>query len=159
MPSLADLGWSTLRIARDPLVPAGQDMARGEYQKPGPPLKMVVIRIYVPGSEEEARTIFGSVREAYRVVPLQALIQDDPTTLAPGQAGAPANRAGEPLAIGDEQAAYITARNDSQGNSVWTDVYRFGDAVAVIQLLESGATDQSSLRRDIARRIEANLGN
>ena len=59
---------------------------------------------------------------------------------------------------GDERKAYVTQAPDGQGNKVWTDIYRFGRLVAIVQLLDDGrTTDQLDLRLQIAQKIAAKV--
>ncbi len=58
--------------------------------------------------------------------------------------------------VGDQSKAYITAKPDPQGNQVWTDVYRFGRSVVVVQVLSKDEPAAQKARVAIAERIRDN---
>ena len=57
------------------------------------------------------------------------------------------------MSIGDQSKAYITAKPDSSGTQVWTDVYRFGRAVAIVQVLSRDESAAQKARLAIAEKI------
>lgn len=61
-----------------------------------------------------------------------------------------------PTSAGDLAKAYVTAKTDQQGNLVWTDIYRFGRVVAIVQLLGRDSADIPTARKTIADAIAAN---
>ena len=55
-------------------------------------------------------------------------------------------------AVGEQQKAYVTRDTDPQGNRAWTDIYRFGRVVVIVQLLDTGQ-DQLAQRTALANRF------
>lgn len=54
---------------------------------------------------------------------------------------------------GDSNVSYVTTTPDGSGNRVWTDTYRFGDAVAVVFVVAKDATSASTVREAIAGQL------
>lgn len=156
VPDLEDLGYDLLEVGRDPAVSETNDMARARYAKGGTERKEVLLRIYYAGSPEEAFELYTQVTQAYAVMPIQVLINADPTEPTDGLPGGPANvilPSGP--AVGGTRASYQTAQSDSNGNAVWTDVYLEGTTVFAVQVLDTSEWDSMPTRTTIAERIEA----
>ncbi len=143
-----------MQQGKDPLVPATQDMVKAGYRQTSAPMGSALLRIYIEPDVAAAQKLFGTIAEAYGTIPLAALIEQDPTRPL-SSAGAPANTGTVSPPLGDQQRSYVTIRADSQGNRVWTDIYRSRRTVIVVQLLQPAAVNQDDLRKEIAARILA----
>ncbi|MEX2081089.1 MAG: hypothetical protein WEC33_05690 [Dehalococcoidia bacterium] len=156
LPNLVDLGFRLQDQGKDPLVGAEQDMARAIYGPTSGRNRQVLMRVYFADSEAEAFELFGKIAQAYAVMPVQALLAQDPTEASPDLPGGPANVSSDSgPALGDEQAWYETTQPDSEGKAVWTDIYILGRAVVAIQLLDLETADSLAARTEIARRVLA----
>lgn len=59
--------------------------------------------------------------------------------------------------VGQEQKSYTTAGPDAAGNKIWTDVYRVGNAVLVVQVIDAAANEQFELRQRLASEVAAKV--
>jgi hypothetical protein len=59
----------------------------------------------------------------------------------------------EALEFGNERRSFVTAEPDDAGNLIWTDIYRAGRAIAIIQLLIQESEDAEGGRRAIAEAV------
>lgn len=55
--------------------------------------------------------------------------------------------------VGDQSKAYVTTKPDTNGTLVWTDVYRFGRVVTVVQVLSRNEPEALKARTVIAEKI------
>ena len=55
--------------------------------------------------------------------------------------------------IGDQSKAYVTASPDKDGALVWSDAYRFGRSVAIVQVLSRNEAEAQKARVAIAEKI------
>ncbi len=58
-----------------------------------------------------------------------------------------------PTTVGDQSKAYMTAKPDSSGTLVWTDVYRFGRVITVVQVLSRNEPEAQKARIAIAEKV------
>lgn len=119
---------------------AGADVWRVIWQKTGT-LNGALAKIYVFAAEDVATEQFGALSAALRNPPPDFL----------GGAKATWVDTASPAA-GEQQKAYVTRDADPQGNRAWTDIYRFGRVVVIVQLLDVGQ-DQTTQRTALASKF------
>lgn len=143
LPDLAALGFHVVSQGRDPAAQPGQDAHRGLFQKDSAPKMSARVDVQVLADEQQAQSVWGVKAEAMRNPP-------------PDFIGASATLATTtPAAAADQARAYVTARADSQGNLVWTEVYRFGRSVVIVQLLGADSAEATRARRTVAEAVAA----
>jgi hypothetical protein len=121
-------------------------MQRALYAAKDGSKKAAIVIVYFEKDSDAGQKQFTTIADALRNPP-------------PGYFGASVAQAdGSAPEVGDQRRAYVTAKPDGQGYLVWTDVYRFGRAVVVVQLLESGPTNQLAARKAIADKVRSRLG-
>ena len=98
-------------------------------------------KIYVFAAADEATRQFTALAAALRTPPPDFLGGAKATWV---DANAPA--------VGEQQKAYVTRDTDPQGNRAWTDIYRFGRVVVIVQLLDVGQ-DQLAKRAALAAKF------
>ena len=133
-------------------------MARALYDRPGPYERRVIVIAYAYADAAEAAAQFAVIEDAYRVMPIAALLANPLTLGDPqGQPAANVETAAGPE-LGDDRRAFRTARPDGGGANVWSDIYRFEQIVAVVQVIERDAEAASALREQVAQRIAVEAG-
>jgi len=138
IPELSSEGLALLEQGRDPFAPETVDVWRAHYQSSDG--RAAIVLVYVEADEATAAIQYATLAEALRHPP-------------PEFFGADADQLEtDAIALGDEQRAFVTATADNAGNLVWTDIYRSGTAIAIIQLLAIGE-DATEARRAIAREV------
>ena len=141
MPDLAALGLRLVSQQRDPAAQPGQDAHRALYQKDTAPKLSARVDTQVLPDNGQAMQVWGIKAEAMRNPP-------------PDFIGASATFVvAAPAAAGDQARAYVTSKADSQGNLVWTEVYRFGRAVVIVQVLGTDVPETARARATIAQTI------
>jgi hypothetical protein len=74
--------------------------------------------------------------------------------LPPGLFGANATQEKtQGMGKGDSNVSYVTKTPDGSGNRVWTDTYRFGDAVVVAFVIAKDETSAAPVRESIADQL------
>jgi hypothetical protein len=138
IPELSGQGLALLEQGRDPFAPETVDVWRAHYQSNDG--RAAIVLVYVEADEATAAIQYATLAEALRHPP-------------PEFFGANAEQVEtDVIALGDEQRAFVTATADNAGNLVWTDIYRSGAAIAIIQLLAAGE-DATEARQSIARAV------
>ncbi len=121
----------------------GTDSWRAIFQK-GETSAGTLIAIYAYGDAETAKREFVTKAAALRVpssefLGVQTKFVDAPSPQA-----------------GDERKSYVSEKPDSGGNRAWTDAYRIGPYVVIVQLLDSAqGGEQLGLRDSIAKAVVA----
>lgn len=141
MPSLQDLGLRITEEGKDPAA-GNNNSYRALYRADAGGVRVARIDITVHGTEQTAQAAFNTVAEAMRNPP-------------PDFFAATAKQIDAvPLGLGNEAKSYQTDRGDSQGQRVYTDVYRFDRAVVVVSIV---ATPDAAMgaRQAAAERIQA----
>ena len=149
------MGYRVL-IAED--VPLTENGARALYELPDTHERRVIVIAFTSANTADAETLYGNVAEAYRVMPLAALLAN-PLAFESAEGQPPVNTEidGGPGA-GDAATWFRTAQSDDFGTNVWTDVYRVGTTVAVVQVLDRDEAHAAEIREEAARRLEARVG-
>lgn len=141
VPELGDIGLQIAQEGPDPVAPDDAGIYRALYADPADDGRAIVTVIYVKDDEDAAVVEYHSLSRALENPP-------------PDFFGADAEQAEtEPIAVGDEQTAFVTADADSRGRRVWTDVYRSGRTVLITQVLGSDDEDQAATRTLVAERV------
>lgn len=141
IPDLTSLGFTIGQSERDPAAQPGQDAHRALFQQTAAPQMGARIDITILKDAAAATTHWGTLSQALR---------NPPPDLFGGnssQKDAPATD------VGDQSKAYITAKPDGEGTQVWTDVYRFGRSVAIVQVLSRDEGAAQKARLMIAEKI------
>lgn len=144
VPRLDDLGYQLTQQGKEPAAIGDLDSALAMYQKSGT-TKSIQVRVYVFPNDAAAEKQWSAYAEAFRNPPPDVL----------GTASKNVDAASPP--VGQLQKSYVTAKPDAGGNNVWTDIYRKGRAVALIQVLDSASGDGMSVRKPVAERIFAKV--
>ncbi len=134
-------------------------MARALFDRPGDYERRVIVIAYTYVDAAEAAAQFAVIEDAYRVMPIAALLAN-PLTLGDPQGQPAANiETGTGPELGDDQRAFRTARPDGGGANVWSDIYRFERIVVVVQVIERDEGAAATLRGQVARRIADEAAN
>lgn len=141
IPDLGELDLEVQEEGRDPYASPAQDTYRALYASTDGSARAAVVVLYVQSDVAEAEAGYAQLAKALENPPAEFF-------------GADADQAeAEALSLGDERRAFVTAQADSQGNRVWTDVYRLGRVVAITQVLSPEDADHAFLRQAIAEAI------
>jgi hypothetical protein len=138
VPDLSDLGLATIEQGRDPFAAENIDTWRALYQSADG--RSVIVLVYVESSEVNAELQYATMATA---------LEHPPPEFFGGDAEQVET---DTIDLGDERRAFVTATPDDAGNFVWTDIYRSGPVIAIIQLLTAQA-DASMDRRDVAEAV------
>jgi hypothetical protein len=143
VPDLTSLGYTVQQQGKDPAAGA-VDVYRALFaSKTAGHAAMTVL--YNFPDVATAKTQYASLADALKNPP-------------PDFVGSKATFVDTPSpAVGDAQKAYVTQAADSGGLKVWTDIYQIGHVVVIVQVLDSGATDQLPLRGQIASAVAAKV--
>jgi hypothetical protein len=139
VPDLSDLGLAILEEGRDPFAPDTVDTWRALYQSSDG--RAVIVLVYIETSQETAEVQYATLATA---------LEHPPPEFFGGNA---VQEEIESLDFGDERRSFVTAEADDAGNLVWTDIYRSGTAIAIIQLLIQEEGDGPGERREIAEAV------
>lgn len=144
MPDLTAQGYKLVQAEADPGgVLTGIDSWRAIFQK-GTTSSGTLVAIYAYGDTATATREFITKAAALRV----------PSSEFLGVATTFIDAASPPA--GDERKSYVSEKPDSGGNRAWTDAYRFGRYVVIVQLLDlASGGEQLGLRDSIAKAIAA----
>jgi hypothetical protein len=141
VPDLGSLGFVAAQQGPDAATGPKVDVHRVLWQKSGTNRGALGV-IYVFPDAAAATQQFTVLAEALRNPPPDYL------------GGAKANWTEAPSPkVGEQQKSYITSEPDGQGNRAWTDVYRMGRVVTIVQLLDSAQGDQMTTREAIAKKL------
>lgn len=149
VPDLKSHGYTVLEEGRDPIAPDELDTYRALYGKSGGSAQNVIVIAYVQADEDAAGGQFSQVAEAYGNMPAAALLAGPQ---AGGSATGPAvNRPiDDGPDLGDEHAWFRTGQADGSGNHVWSDIYRSGRAVVIVQVLNGDVDTANEMREAVA---------
>ncbi|MEO6397150.1 MAG: hypothetical protein ABIP13_01665 [Tepidiformaceae bacterium] len=141
VPDLTPLGFVIGQSERDPAAQPGQDAHRALFQQSGAPKMGARVDVSVSKDIPTAMAQWASTSTALKNPPpdLFGASSSQNDTAATG--------------IGDQSKAYITAKPDPSGTQVWTDVYRFGRAVVIVQVLSRDEAAGQKARVAIAEMI------
>ncbi|GBD22769.1 hypothetical protein HRbin29_00413 [bacterium HR29] len=139
MPDLSDLGFEPVQSAPEPFASPGWEGHRTLYLRQASGEQVMVIA-YVASDPAFAARQFATLAEALRTPP--------PTVF--GAPTAMVDEASPPL--GEERRSYRARDPDSQGNTVWTDIYRAGTVVVIVQYLGPASGDSLAVRTAAASR-------
>ncbi len=142
VPSLDDLGYKLAQQGKEPAAIGGLDSALVLFQKEGA-AQSVQMRVYVFPDDATAAKQWSAYAEAFRNPPPDVL----------GTASKNIDAVSPPL--GQLQKSYVTDKPDGSGNLVWTDIYRQGRVVLLVQVLDNARTDAMSIRKPVADRVLA----
>ena len=126
---------------RDPAAQAGQDAHRALFQQTAAPQMGARVDVTVLKDHATATNQWETLSQALRNPP------PDLFGGSSSQKDAPATN------IGDQSKAYIPAKPDTNGTQVWTDVYRFGRSVVIVQVLSRNEVEAQKARIAIAEKI------
>lgn len=139
MPDLFDLGFEPIQSAPEPFGTSQWEGHRTLYRRQGSNEQLMVIA-YVAGEAKFAAEQFEKLAAALRNPPA-------------GEFGAQAVMVDEAApAVGEERRGYRARDPDSQGNTVWTDIYRQGAVVVIVQYLGPASGDSLPVRTAAATR-------
>ncbi|MEP7215945.1 MAG: hypothetical protein ABI782_06795 [Anaerolineaceae bacterium] len=119
----------------------GQDAHRALFQQTAAPQMGARVDVTVLRDNSAATTQWGTLSQALRNPP------PDLFGGSSSQKDAPATN------VGDQSKAYVTAKPDTGGTQVWTDVYRFGRSVVIVQVLSRNEAEAQKARIAIAEKI------
>ncbi|HET7737937.1 MAG TPA: hypothetical protein VFK32_05120 [Tepidiformaceae bacterium] len=145
-PDVSDLGYERLPTNGVVITQPGAKILRYDYQMTGDPTRKLTVYAYVYEEEAVATTTYATLRDALRNPPPGSLGAQDAKN---------EDTAGPEL--GDEQHSYRVTRA-VQGKRIWSDIYRFGNVIYVIQVLDRDEADQMELREEIASRAGTKAG-
>ncbi len=146
IPDLAALGFTKTADERDPAAQPGQDVRRALYEKASPPRMAVRVDIAVLPTDALATTQFGSQSEA---------LKNPPPDLFGGTS---TPRDSTPIAgVGDQSRSFVTSKPDAQSNLVYTDLYRAGRVVFIVQVLMPSAENAAATRTAVAQAVLAKV--
>lgn len=138
IPELSDHGLALIEQGRDPFADENIDMWRALYQSADG--RAAIVLVYVQDGESEAEVQYATLATALERPP-------------PEFFGADATQVEtDAIDLGDERRSFVTAAPDDAGNRVWTDIYREGTVIAIIQLL-TASEDATEERRAIATEV------
>jgi len=143
VPELDDLGYEAIPSTEGLIEGPGALQIRRDFQDPADGSK-ATIHLYTHSELAMAEETYTKVREAWKNPP-------------PGSLGSRSatNVDTDGPELGDESHSFRTEQSDSSGRRIWTDIYRFGRTVAVVQVLDVATADaQMELRTELASRVE-----
>jgi len=141
IPDLAPLGFTIGQSERDPAAQPGQDAHRALFQQTASPQMGVKVETTVLKDAAAATAQWASISAALR---------NPPPDLFGGKSTQKDTAATN---IGDQSKAYVTASPDKDGTLVWSDAYRFGRSVAIVQVLSRNEAEAQKARVAIAEKI------
>lgn len=143
IPDLTSLGFTIGQSERDPAAQPGQDAHRALFQQAAAPQMAARVDVTVLKDAATATSQWGTLSQALRNPPPDLF------------GGASSQKDTLATNIGDQSKAYVTAKPDTSGTQVWTDVYRFGRSVVIVQVLSRNETEGQKARIAIADKIRA----
>jgi hypothetical protein len=147
IPDLTQLGYTKTGDERDPAAQAGQDARRALYEKAAAPKSSVRVDVVVLTDEAAAIKQFAAVSEA---------LKNPPADIFEGKS---VPKDSTPIAgLGAQSRSFVTAQPDKDSNLVWTDAYRSGRVVIIIQVLLKTSELAPPLRTSIAQAVLAKIG-
>lgn len=145
VPDLSSLGYNLVDEFSQPIKVPGQDNFRRAFAQSANSNHIALVDVTVHSTIEAARTAYAQAAQQWGNPPPGVFggIQGFDETPSP--------------AVGDEQQSYVSTNADDTGNRAWTDVYRSGNVVFVVQLLDRGDSDQLELRKKLAGAVVAQI--
>ncbi len=141
---LDDLGFAVVDEGELPVKGAEVDSYRWLYADAEDPSRQVLTVVWIEESEEMAEVQFGLRQEMLR----------NPSAEFFGYGSTPGEVTEAPaLDIGESHVSYVTAKADRQGNMIWTDMYKSGRVVFLVQVLGQYDVEQTPTRTLVAERI------
>jgi hypothetical protein len=141
IPDLGNLQMEIAEEGRDPFAAPSQDTYRARYAATDGTARAAIIVLFVEADSAMAEISYAG---------LAKVLENPPEEFF----GADAEQAEvDALPLGDERRSFVTAQADSQGNRVWTDVYRKGRVITVIQVLSPEESDHDALRQAVAEAV------
>lgn len=141
---LDDLGFSVVDEGELPVKGAEVDSYRWLYADAEDATRQVLAIVWVEEDEEMADVQFDLRQEMLR----------NPSAEFFGYGSTPGEVTEAPtLDIGEAQVSYVTAEADRSGNMIWTDMYKSGEVVFLVQVLGQYDVDQEPTRTLVAERI------
>ena len=140
VPNLDDLGFKLAEQGKEPVAASGLDSALALYKKQGS-AQSVQLRVYVFSEDANAEKQWSAYAEAFR----------NPSADVLGTTSKNVDAVALPL--GQLQKSYVTDKPDGAGNLVWTDIYRKGKVVLLVQVLDAAKSDGTAIRKPVAERV------
>ncbi|MCC7366362.1 MAG: hypothetical protein IT303_18545 [Dehalococcoidia bacterium] len=145
MPDLSGSGYQKVDAFAGPVAQAGQQNYRTVWAKTANTNLIALVDATVFAKPEDARTNYTTVSAAWKNPP-------------PGLVGGVTGFVDTPSpAVGDERKSYTPSGADSKGNKIWTDVYRIGNVVVVVQVIDAAQGEQMALREQLAKDVAAKV--
>ena len=145
VPDLSASGYQQADAFGAPALP-GQDNWRVVWQKATDAGQIALVDVTVFEDPAFARTAFTSVSAAWENPPPQVVGGASEFVETPSPE------------VGQERKSYTTPSPDDRGNKIWTDVYRVGNVVVVVQVIDAAANEQIELRERLASEVAAKVG-
>lgn len=141
LPKLESIGLEIAEEGRDPFAAPSQDTYRARYVATDGSARAAIVVLFVEPDTPAAESNYASLAKLLENPPAEFFGADAEQTET------------DALELGDERRSFVTAQADSQGNRVWTDIYRKGTVIAVIQVLSPQDADYDALRLSVAEEI------
>lgn len=142
LPKLNDSAFEVSNVQQLPTGGAGQEHVTVFFRKPADPSLQARAEVYLLPQVDTAKATFKSATDAYTSPPPGADIPGPNTQAkAPGTA--------------DDAQGFVTAKPDSKGTLVWSDIYRFGNVVYILSVQGKDGPDAAALRQTLAERMAA----
>ena len=141
LPKLDGQGLEVAEEGRDPFAAPSQDTYRARYVAKDGSANAALVVLFVEADTAAAQATYASLAKLLENPPAEFFGADAEQTET------------DALQIGDDRRSFVTAQADSKGNLVWTDIYRKGRAITVVQVLTSQDTDHDALRLSVAEAI------
>lgn len=142
LPKLSDSNYEVSNVQTLTAGGPGQEHIYVMYRRTTPPTLQARAEVYVLASADTAKTTFKGYVDAYTNPPQGSDL--------PGP-----NNAGKALGAADDAHGFVTARPDSQGTFVWSDIYRYSNVVYILSVQGKDSPDATALRQTLADRMAA----
>lgn len=146
MPDVSDLGYERLPTNGTVIAQPGAKILRNDYQVGDDATRKLTIYVYLYDELPVAQTTYGTLRNALKNPP-------------PGSLGSQTAKQEDTTGpeMGDERHSYRVTEPDGSGNRIWSDIYRFGRVVYLIQVLDRDVDEQMELRTELVSRAAARV--
>ena len=141
VPDLTSLGFTIGQSERDPAAQPGQDAHRALFQQTAAPNM---------GAKVEVSVLKDAAAATAQWTSISAALRSPPPDLFGGNS---TQKDAVATNIGDQSKAYVTASPDKDGTMVWSDAYRFGRSVVIVQVLSRNEPEALKARVAIAEKI------
>ena len=146
IPDLSAFGYAKVGDERDPAAQAGQDARRALYERTTATKSSVRVDVVVLADEAAAIKQFAAVSEA---------LKNPPADIFEGKS---VPKDSTPIAgVGAQSRSFVTAQPDKDSNLVWTDAYRSGRVVFIVQLLLQTTEQAPPVRTNVAQAIRSKI--